>query len=62
MFGEKKVDEKIRYRFGTHMLMAKEHTSFRYLYPKTTQVDHGNNIGAHSGLSREEMEVPLIVI
>jgi len=62
IFGKKKVDERIRYRFGTHMLIAKDHVAFNYEYPKNVPSNDVNSIGIHSGLSREEMEVPLIVV
>jgi len=62
IFGKKKVNEKIRYRFGTHILIAKDHVAFDYMYPKKIQSNDVNYIGLHSGLSREEMEVPLIVL
>ena len=62
IFGKKKIDEKIRYRFGTHMLIAKPNFAFSYIYPKNTQTNAVDFVGTHSGLSREEMEVPLIVL
>jgi len=62
IFGKKKVDERIRYRFGTHILIAKDHVAFNYEYPKNVPSNDVNSIGLHSGLSSEEMEVPLIVV
>ena len=62
IFGKKKIDEKIRYRFGTHMLIAKPNFAFSYIYPKNTQTKAVDFVGTHSGLSKEEMEVPLIVL
>lgn len=62
IFGKKKVDERIRYRFGTHILMAKANAAFSYIYPQNTQTNNVDFVGTHSGLSKEEMEIPLIVL
>jgi len=61
IFGKNKVNEKIRYRFGTHILLAKNNVALEYVYPNINQ-NNKRPIGIHSGLSEDEMRVPLIII
>jgi len=60
IFGKNKINEKIRYRFGTHILLAKNNVALEYSYPSIKQNDK-RHIGIHSGLSEDEMSVPLII-
>jgi len=61
IFGKSKIDEKIRYRFGTHILIAKNNIALEYSYPNINQ-SNKKPIGIHSGLLENEMSVPLVVI
>jgi len=61
IFGKNKVNEKIRYRFGTHILLAKNNVALEYSYPNINQ-SNKKPTGIHSGLSEDEMRVPLIII
>lgn len=61
IFGKRKVAEAMRYRFGTHIAMAKGNDAIDYEYPYWTPRKAQFKKGAHSGLSKDEMEVPLIV-
>ena len=61
IFGKAKVNGKVRYRFGTHIAIAKRNSVFAYEYPRETHSKHRKHVGVHSGPSKEEMEVPLIV-
>jgi len=61
IFGKNKVNEKIRYRFGMHILLAKNNVALEYVYPNINQ-NNKRPIGIHSGLSEDEIRVPLIII
>ena len=61
IFGKNKANEKIRYRFGTHILLAKNNVALEYSYPNINQ-SNKRPVGIHSGLSEDEMRVPLIII
>lgn len=60
IFGKTNINPKIRYRFGTHMMLAKNNAALLYQYPNE-EPDSRIRFGTHSGLSKDEMEVPLIV-
>ena len=60
IFGKTAIDPKIRYRFGTHMMIAKNDSALVYKYPNE-EPDNRIRLGTHSGLSKDEMEVPFIV-
>jgi Type I phosphodiesterase / nucleotide pyrophosphatase len=61
IFGKKKVSDALRYRFGTHIAIAKGSNTIAYAYPYEPPRSPPFKKGAHSGLLKEEMEVPLIV-
>ena len=61
IFGKKKANEAIRYRFGSHIAIAKGNNVIDYEYPYEVPRHRVSKPGVHSGLSRDEMEVPLIV-
>ncbi len=56
----KNIRERIRYRFGTHIIIAKKNNALFYEYPREGAKSHAK-LGVHSGLSKAEMEVPIIV-
>ncbi|MDE1873669.1 MAG: alkaline phosphatase family protein [Candidatus Micrarchaeota archaeon] len=59
VFGKDHVTPEIRHRFGTHMILMKEDKAMKYDYP--TKSSKHELFGVHSGLSKREMRVPLIV-
>ncbi len=61
LFGKKRVADALRHRFGTHMAVMKGKDMMRYEYPYEPPRRPQYQKGSHTGLSREEMEVPLIV-
>ncbi len=61
VFGSKRAAESIRYRFGTHIMIAKGNAALKYEYVKEDLKPGKKTSGTHSGLSKDEMEVPLIV-
>ena len=61
IFGKKKIDEKFRYRFGTHVLIMKGDNAFGYLYPGVERKIFETK-GGHGSLSADEMYVPLILV
>lgn len=61
IFGNEEIPEDIRGRFGTHVMLSKSNSIMLYEYPKETPYKGPNALGSHSGLTKDEMEVPLIV-
>ncbi len=61
IFGKESAAEEIRYRFGTHIMLAKGSNTIAYEYPNVVPRTWLGLPGTHSGLSKGEMEVPLIV-
>ncbi len=61
IFGKRRVDDALRYRFGTHIAIATGNDSMVYEYPYDPPRAPRNYKGSHSGLQAGEMEVPLIV-
>ncbi len=59
LFGSKGVPEKLRYRFGSHIIIPKDNNYFIYKYPYQKEKDR-ELFGSHGGMSKEEMEIPLI--
>ncbi len=60
IFGKKRVAESIKYRFGTHVLLARPHVKLYYEYPYTRPAKRFRMLGSHSGMSAEEMAVPVV--
>ena len=60
IFGNNYPNNSIRYRFGTHTAIAKGHTFFKYLKPGEKKTFR-EKFGHHSGMSKEEMEIPIII-
>lgn len=61
IFGKTIVRADVRPRFGTHFALVKGHVSMHYEYPLFgNKKKHYNPKGTHSGLSKYEMEVPVI--
>ncbi len=59
LFGSAKIPDRLRYRFGTHVLLPKENNYITYKYPY--EKDREREVfGSHGGLSKEEIEIPLI--
>jgi hypothetical protein len=54
------ANSAMRYRFGTHMAIAKDHAFFRYIKPGDNKKPK-ERFGHHSGMSKDEMEIPIIV-
>jgi hypothetical protein len=61
VFGGKRAADSIRYRFGTHIMIAKGNAALEYEYPEIEPRPRKEKLGTHSGLSKDEMEIPLIV-
>ncbi len=61
IFGKKEIPDDLRYRFGTHIMLAKGNVKLMYEYPKETPIKHHVHFGMHSGLSKDEIEIPLII-
>ena len=59
IFGKLKVNEQIRSRFGSHIIIMTGRNIIKYKYPvlKIEEL----KAGTHSGLSEDEMYIPLIV-
>ncbi len=74
IFGKTSVDDSIRYRFGTHIILPDRGKMLMYEYPSFQQKDgpyhfaydkEGNlksRIGMHCGLTPDEMYIPVITI
>ncbi len=60
VFGRKYVDARLRPRFGTHVVIAKGDSVFKYQYPGKVPKLRKPRFGHHGGMSRDEMEVPVI--
>lgn len=61
LFGKSKVSNWLRYRFGTHIAIAKGNNFLYYTY--TGEKDYEKKaFGLHGGMSKGEMEIPLVVI
>ena len=61
VFGKESASDGMRYRFGTHIMLAKGGNTVTYEYPNVVPKSLVGMPGSHSGLSKGEMEVPLIV-
>lgn len=59
IFGKTKVNEQVRSRFGSHMVIMKGRNIIKYKYPVIKVGE--SKVGAHSGLDGEEMHIPSIV-
>ncbi len=65
LFGSTKVDDSLRYRFGTHIAIATRKNIIYYKYPGGREYPGGKewisgSSGHHGGLSKEEIEIPLL--
>ncbi|MCL5093130.1 MAG: alkaline phosphatase family protein [Candidatus Marsarchaeota archaeon] len=61
LFGKSKVSNWLRYRFGTHIAIAKGSSFLYYKYPD--KKDYEKKIfGHHGGMSKDEMEIPLVIV
>ena len=61
IFGKTEVGDDVRPRFGTHIALAKGNAALHYEYPIAGRTKRQYRFkGTHSGLSRYEMEVPVI--
>ena len=61
LFGKKMVDRWLRYRFGTHVAISKGRYAMKYIKPGMQHTKFRVR-GHHGGMTKEEMEVPLIII
>lgn len=61
IFGSTGITGSIRTRFGTHIAIMKGHGTFEYNYPVAPSKHKWSTVGHHSGMSEDEMRIPLIV-
>ncbi len=59
VFGSRGVLDRLRYRFGSHIIIPTDNNYFIYKYPYQKEKDR-ELFGSHGGMSKEEMEIPLI--
>ena len=60
LFGAEKVDDFLRSRFGTYMIVPKGSRYFEYDYPDTDKKPR-EKFGHHGSLSGDEMYIPVII-
>lgn len=60
LFGSNEIGEIARMRFGNYVAIWKD--GYAFTYYKTQIGDSQLNIGVHGGLTKDEMEVPLIIL
>jgi predicted AlkP superfamily pyrophosphatase or phosphodiesterase len=60
LFGLPKVNESIRYRFGTHIIIPRGNKCIQYLFPGMKETPFKSK-GRHGGMSSDEMHVPLLL-
>ena len=60
LFGKNSVDERLRYRFGSHVIVPAKGKIIRYNYTFVRDKPYGQN-GTHGGLCPDEMYIPIIV-
>ncbi len=62
LFGDKEVDDDLRYRFGTHIIMPYDNFAVPYKYPNTStrMKERPPMLGMHGGLTDDEMLIPLL--
>ena len=61
IFGNREISDDIRDRFGTHIILSRSNNIMLYKYPKENPYEGPNASGSHSGLTKDEIEVPLVV-
>ncbi|MEM3215851.1 MAG: alkaline phosphatase family protein, partial [Candidatus Micrarchaeaceae archaeon] len=61
LFGKARIKEGLRYRFGTHVAVSKGRWQLKYLKPGV-QLPEFKIHGHHGGLTKEEMEIPLLIL
>ncbi len=61
LFGKSHVSNWLRYRFGTHIAIAKGSSFLYYKYPDKKEYEK-KIFGHHGGMSKGEMEIPLLVM
>jgi len=60
LFGSAYPNNRMRYRFGTHLAVAKGNSFFHYVKPNDKK-KFSDTFGHHSGMSAEEMLIPIII-
>ncbi|MGC8676518.1 MAG: alkaline phosphatase family protein, partial [Candidatus Micrarchaeia archaeon] len=61
LFGKNSVKPWLRYRFGTHVAISKGAYTMKYLKPGAQPLLFDVH-GHHGGMTKEEMEVPLLMV